>query len=106
MRERVDSCAAVGAFALENAIALRVDGKATFSRSGRATVPRGRSAVDVLAPGGLDALSLVLAVPMMNRPGVFVQAVVPNPATGTFRINLNRVASSTSSTPVAWFIVN
>jgi hypothetical protein len=97
---------AVGAFALEAAIALRVDGKATFSRSGKALVARGRSSVDVLAPGGLDEASLVLAVPMASRAGVFVQAVVPNASTGTFRIILNKVASVASSTPVAWFIVN
>jgi hypothetical protein len=54
----------------------------------------------------LDAASLVLAVPMASRPGVFVQAVVPNPTAGTFRITLNKVASSSSSTPIAWFIVN
>ncbi len=101
-----DGLIGVHAFALDPATALGVDGKATFSRSGKASVPKGRSSVDVAAPGGLDASSLVLAVPMASRAGVFVQAVTPNPATGTFRIIFNKIASSSLSTPVAWFIVN
>jgi hypothetical protein len=94
------------AMGTDDAVALGVDGKARFSRSGRAYVPRNRSSVDVVAPGGLDAESLVLAVPMVSRAGVFVQAVVPNPRTGTFRIQLNKVASSTAATPIGWFVVN
>ena len=57
-------------------------------------------------PGDVDAGSLVLGNLLVNRPGVYVQSAVPNPATGTFKIYLNRVASSSSSTPVAWFVIN
>lgn len=96
----------VHAFALEEATALSVEGTARFSRSGKASLPRGRSYVDVRVPGGLSASSLVLAVPMINRAGVHVQSAVPNAATGKVRINLNRVASSSSPTPIAWFVVN
>jgi len=96
----------VHAFALEEATALSVDGVARFSRSGKASLARGRTYVDVLVPGGLSALSLVLAIPMVNRVVVHVQSAVPNPSPGKVRINLNKVASSSSSTPIAWFVVN
>ena len=72
----------------------------------KVSLPKGRSYVDVAAPGGLRPESLVLAVPTVSRLGVFVQAVTPNPATGQFRIYLNKVVSSSSSTPIARFIVN
>ena len=94
------------AFGLDPAIALAVEGRATFSRSGKASLARGRSFIDVEAPGGLTAVSLVLAVPMVNRAGVYVQSVVPNVKTGVFRINLNKIASPSASTAIAWFIVN
>ena len=43
---------------------------------------------------------------MLNRAGVYVQSAVPNTTTGKVRIYLNKVASSTSSTPIAWFVIN
>ncbi len=95
----------VSAIGPDAATALSVTGKAAFSRSGSASVPKGKSFVDVSVPGGLSSGSLVVATPMLNRSGVYVQAAVPNPSSGTFRINLNKVASSSSSTPVAWFVI-
>jgi hypothetical protein len=96
----------VQAFALEEATALSVEGTARFSRSGKTSVPARRSFIDVVVPGGLSTSSLVLAVLALNRAGVHVQSTVPNPRTGMVRINLNKVASSTAATPVAWFVVN
>lgn len=96
----------VAATAPEAATALSVNGKAQFSRSGKASVGAGRSFVDVAVPGGLSSGSLVVATPMLNRPGVYVQSAVPNATTGNVRIYLNRVASSSFSTPVAWFVIN
>ena len=96
----------VEASAPEAATALNVIGKAAFSRSGKASVPAGRSFVLVTVPGELTAASLVLATPMLNRAGVYVQSAVPNPATGQIRINLNKVASSSSSTPIAWMVLS
>ena len=94
----------VRASAPEAATALSVDGKAAFSRSGKASVPAGRSFVLVNVPGELTTASLVLATPMLNRAGVYVQSAVPNPTTGQIRINLNKVASASSSTPIAWIV--
>ena len=98
--------AGVAAVGQGGAYALSVNGSAKFTRSGRTLVPAGRSYVDVTVPGGLRSSSLVLATLMLNRTGVFVQSAVPNAATGKVRIYLNRVASSSSSTPVAWFVLN
>jgi hypothetical protein len=96
----------VRAQAPEAAIALSVEGTARFSRSGKATVPAGRSFVVVDVPGGLSAASLVLATPQVNRPGVYVQSAVPNATTGQVRINLNKVASTSASTPIAWMVLS
>jgi hypothetical protein len=96
----------VAATAGDAGTALRVTGRAQFSRSGNASVPAGRSFVIVNVAGELTSGSLVLATPMFNRSGVYVQSAVPNPATGQIRINLNKVASSSSATPIAWFVIN
>lgn len=85
--------------------ALRVSGKARFNRSGRASVAKGRTYVDVTVPGGLASNSIVSATIQMYRAGVAVAGVRLNyPATGKIRIYLTKVASTTSSTPVAWFV--
>jgi len=96
----------VAATAGDAATALSVTGRAQFSRSGRASVPSGRSYVVVNVPGGLSGASLAVATPMLNRAGVYVQSAVPDPNSGQIRINLNKVASSSSSTPIAWFVIN
>ena len=96
----------VSASAGDAATALDVSVRARFSRSGRASVPAGRSFVDVTVTGGIGSSSLVVATPMVNRPGVHVQSAVPDQATGKVRIYLNKVASTATSTPVAWFVIN
>jgi hypothetical protein len=83
--------------------ALVVDGKATFSRSGRATIPAGASHIDVdlNTKGGLGGTPLCFANLMTRRPGIHVETVRPNsPSAGKLRINLNRAAPG--STFVAW----
>jgi hypothetical protein len=85
--------------------ALQVEGKASFSRSGRVNVAANASRVDVTVPGGLGPSSHVLATLQVYRGGVYVAACRPNyPTSGKVRIYLNKVASTTSSTPVAWFV--
>jgi hypothetical protein len=83
--------------------ALRVTGRATFSRSGRLTLAAGQSSV---AKTGilLTSASLVLAVLQTNRTGIFVRAVVPSPSTRSFTVYLN--AAVPASTNVAWFVLN
>jgi hypothetical protein len=86
--------------------ALVVDGKATFSRSGRATIPAGADHVDVnlTAKGGLGGTPLCFANLTTRRAGVHVEAVRPNtPSTGKLRIYLNRAVPG--STFVAWLVL-
>ena len=85
--------------------ALRVVGKARFNRSGKVSVPKNRKYVDVTVPGGLASNSIVGATIQMYRSGVAVAGVRHNyPSAGRIRIYLTKVASTTSSTPVAWFV--
>ena len=94
-------------------LALKIEGnssfigKASFSRSGRATVAAGKAYVDVdLRPkGGLAGTPLVFANLMSYRSGVHVAAVRPNyPSAGKVRIQLSKVV--TASTLVAWLVLN
>jgi hypothetical protein len=84
--------------------ALRVDGKATFSRSGVATIPAGASSVTV-AGVPLTAASIVLAtLQNLLGKGEYVIAAVPSAGTGSFTVYLNRAASAAAK--VGWFVVN
>ena len=96
-----------GKFSSETGSALMVDGRARFSRSGRALVPKNSSHVDVTVPGGLSSsTSTVLATIQTYRSGVSVAGVRLNyPTTGKARIYLTKVASTTTTTPVGWFVV-
>jgi hypothetical protein len=82
--------------------ALRVTGKATFSRSGKLGISAGHSTV---AKTGvpLSSSSLVLAVLQTNRPGIYVRAVVPNVAGSSFTVYLN--AAVPAFTYIAWFVI-
>ncbi len=88
-------------------LALFVNGRAAFRRSGRASIPAGKTYVDVTPDGGLASSANVLATLQRKRSGVFVAAARINyPSAGKARIYLNKVASTTSSTPVAWFVLD
>ncbi len=86
--------------------ALKVDGKAQFSRSGTATItgssttPKSSIVVNNVAH---TSKSLVMVTPQKNVAGVWVQAAVPNVSNSRFTIFLNKTV--TVSYPVAWFIV-
>jgi hypothetical protein len=82
-------------------VALRVDGKVLFSRSGRSTIGAGKSALKVNL-NGVSSASRIFAVLHSNRTGRYVRAVVPT--TGSFTIYLNTTV--TSATYIAWFIIN
>ncbi len=95
-----------GWFKSEHGTALKVGGPAQFSRSGRALVARGHSCVDITVPGGLHSSAAVLATIQTYRSGVAVAGVRLNyPWTGKARIYLTKVASTTATTPVGWFVV-
>ena len=85
----------------------KFDGRTSFARSGRASVPKNKKYVDVTVTGGLGSTANVLATLQLNRSGVSVAACRRDyPAAGKVRIYLNKVASTTRSTPVAWFVVD
>jgi hypothetical protein len=86
-------------------VALDVKGRANFSRSGRANVPANAKNVDITVPGGLGASANVLATLQIKRGNAHVIAARPNyPSAGKVRIYLSEVASTTASTPLAWFV--
>jgi hypothetical protein len=82
-------------------IALQVAGKVIFSRSNRSTIGSGKASVKVTL-AGVSASSRIFAVLHSNRSGRYVRAVVPG--AGYFTIYLNTTV--TSSTYVAWFVLN
>jgi hypothetical protein len=81
--------------------ALKVVGKATFSRSGRTYFSAGRSTKEIFVRG-VNSSSLVFAVLSTNRSGRWVRAVVP--VTGRFVIYLNLAV--TAPTNVVWWVLN
>jgi hypothetical protein len=100
--ESSSTAAGVTAFAKSATdLALDVVGKVRFSRSGRSSVAAGQSTKTV-SLAGVSSSSRVFAVLHSNRSGRYVRAVVPT--TGSFKIYLN--ASVSSSTYVAWFVLN
>jgi hypothetical protein len=76
---------------------LLVDGRAIFSRSGRATVKAG-SKKKVVNLAGCRAATLVFAVLAQNRDGRYVRAAVPE--SGKFTVYLN--ANVAKNTKVTW----
>jgi hypothetical protein len=85
--------------------ALHVEGKAHFSRSGKATVTAGHLSVTVSVPGGLSGAPLCFANLRSYRAGIAVAAVRPNyPSAGKMRIYLTK--SVATSTSVAWWVAD
>ena len=100
--ESVSAAAGVQAIAQSSTdLALDVQGKVRFSRSGRSTIPTGKSSLKVTL-AGVSSGSRIFAVLHTNRPGRWVSAVVP--VTGSFTIYLNTTVPG--ATYVAWFILN
>jgi hypothetical protein len=83
---------------------LAVGGRAFFfDRAGVLTIAKNKSSVSSPA-AGLANTTIVLATLQTNRPGVYVQAAVANPATGKITVYLNKSVSA--ATKVAIFILN
>jgi hypothetical protein len=102
-----DSANGTGVWASsQNAIALKVVGKAQFSRSGVATVA-GTAAVpknSVRVSLPITAKSMMTATLQKFAAGVYVVAAVPNVSGGYFTIYLNK-SVTTSVGPIAWMVV-
>src|SRR5215472_11133565 len=101
-----DSANGIGVWASsQNAAALKVTGKAQFSRSGVATVAGTSAApkksVRVSLP--ITAKSMMTALLQKFVAGVYVVAAVPNVTGGYLTIYLNK-AVSTSVGPIAWIV--
>lgn len=85
-------------------LALDVSGRAAFSRSGRVTIKKGASRIDVTVPGGMNSSAMAFATLQYLRTGVYVAGARPNwPSSGKLRIYLNKALAS--DTPVAWFVL-
>jgi len=83
--------------------ALKVSGKAAFSRSGVLTVAAGKASTTKTGVA-LTSASLVLATLQQDRAGVWVRSVVPKVSTHSFTVHLSKAVSA--RTTVAWFVVN
>ena len=84
--------------------ALKVSGKAVFTRSGKATVPNGSSSV-VVSSVTLTSSSLILAtIQGSAASGLYVRYVAPSIGNSNFTIKLSKAV--TADTKVGWFIVN
>ena len=106
---QADSSTGVGVAAAAEApsgTALSVQGKAQFSRSGKATVagtaasPKSSVVVTGVA---LTAKSLILVTEQKNVAGTWVRAAVPNVANSRFTLYLNKNVSV--GFPVAWMVI-
>jgi hypothetical protein len=84
-------------------MALFVDGRARFTRSGVATIPAGSDRIDVSVPY-LFATSLVLATLQQFRSGIHIASATPKPETSTVTIRLN--GTVTMATKVAWQVLD
>jgi len=99
-----DSADGVGVWASsQHATALKVTGRAQFSRSGVLTVAAGKSTA-TQAGVALTRASLVLATVQQDRPGVWVRSAVPTVTAHSFTVHLSRTVPA--RTRVAWFVVN
>jgi hypothetical protein len=96
--------AGVDAAGSGGALALRVTGKANFSRSGVVTVGAGTSSKSVTL-AGVNASSMILATAQQST-SVSVKAAVPAvPSSGSFKIYLTGSAPA-GGLKVAYFVLN
>jgi hypothetical protein len=83
--------------------ALQVDGNASFSRSGTATVGGGKKSA-VVSGVVLTSASLVLATLQGSQAGLYIEGVLTNVTGKSFAISLSKAA--VASIKVAYFILN
>lgn len=104
-----------GVYAVSSGQALRVDGRATFNRAGKVSIPFPQKTATVTgvrlstSSSFPERPSLVLATCQQHVPGVWVVAVVPDPPNDSFTIVLSRPPGTKAkprSVAVGWFVVN
>jgi hypothetical protein len=85
--------------------ALRVEGSASFTRSGIATIPKNKASISILVPGvpltGTSKFVVTLQKPAGS--GVYVQYAIKSGAS-TFKVYLNKKSSKSSA--VAWMVLD
>ncbi len=79
-------------------LALHVVGAASFSHSGKFTVPAGRTYATKVAP--VRAGTLMMAMLQSNESGVWIRAAVASASGGRFNVYFNKAL--TSSATVGW----
>jgi hypothetical protein len=98
---------AEGRFPEEGGVAIKVLGRARFSRSGRVIVPRGWSSATVMGIP-LTEESLVLATVQLGSAATssenFVTSVAVDVDSDSFTVRLRKAAKD--DTTVAWFVAN
>jgi hypothetical protein len=93
----------IAAHDLAQGTALKVEGRAAFSRSGKATITKTHSGCTVTVGSGISANTLILAT-LQGSAGTGVYLLYAKYASPTtFTIKLNRAATSTAQ--IAWFII-
>jgi hypothetical protein len=99
-----DSANGTGVWAnSDSAVALRVSGVATFSRSGIAVVPANATSI-VVTGVKLSAYSFVLASLQNTNGNVALKAAVPVPVYGAIQLVLT--AAPTAAVKVGWLVLN
>lgn len=97
-----DGTAILAQTAVPQGTAIRVEGVASFTRSGVVTVASGaRTAKVSVTP--ISAETLVFATPQQRLAGTHVEAAVPNEGNDSFTVHLNRRAPQ--DLRVAWFLL-
>ena len=86
----------------DDATALNVTGKSSFSRAGRGLVGKGKSSAVVSVPSGVATSSLILVTLQNAGSGVYLKYAARSDATH-FRVVLSKVVPT--NTYFAWFIV-
>jgi len=100
----IDGGPAVKAESIGSALALQVQGKATFTRSGVVSLTTAGTSVLVTVPGGLTTTSHVLATLQSDTGAatLAIHAAVPNTSTG--KVTIYFTGSAPVGTKVAWFV--
>jgi len=92
----------LAAYAPNNLLALAVSGKAGFSRSGILTIAK-NTQYATISGIALTADSFVVATLLQYRSGLWVTAAVPDVASGSIAIYLNKKVSSAIT--VGWVVL-
>lgn len=88
--------------AVPQGTALRVEGVASFTRSGAVTVPAGKRTAKV-SVSPISPETLVIATAQERVAGTHIEAAVPDDANDAFTVHLNRRAPQDMR--VAWFLL-